>query len=237
MSTAICYSGQARSFAKCVDNHRFMLTRHFPDAHIFVSVVDDDEAGDMELLRQFVPGDRLVIEREDQPFIDEPENLEQLLKAAPNPIAAHTTLQAVLRQFWQLGRVGRMLAGRKWDTVIRVRPDLYFHRVPPAWPKPNPFDCYSPWWAKSGGVNDRFAVMGQHAGRAYFGALAWAQQSGWHNGCPVHPETMLAEALRAGQVNSHPTLMTTFSFLRKTGEFVLPDPSLEDIADLQALQL
>lgn len=234
MKTAILISGHSRSFASTVANQRFMLYERLHDPHFFVSVVDDEDAPALDLLaKQY---EHVKIERVAQPEVSEPANLDQIIGASPHKIAEYTGLQGVLRQYWHLVRVAEFAGGPQvlgtFDRIIRLRPDTFFHSAPPKWPEPAIDEVISPWWARAGGVNDRFAVMGSDGACAYFYTLIWARNVGWPKGNPVHPESMLEASLRLQGVRINPTLATTFSLLRKSGEMILPQCSTEDLADL-----
>ena len=237
MKTAILISGQARTFNRCYANQNLMLYRSLPDPHFFVSVANDEDADSVQLLFKDWPGDRIHAERLDQPeHIDEPANIEELIEASPCPIAQHTTVQAILKQFWHLQRVWQFAMENanvhSFDCVVRIRPDIKFHSAPAFWPMPKEGRCLTPWWSRAGGTNDRFAILGRGAANAYFTTLGWAQQYGWKHGYPIHPESMLYFGLRARSIILCPMLPTTFSTIRKDGSHILPDPTLADIADL-----
>lgn len=238
MKTAILISGQARSFAKVYLNQNHMCWSRLPEPHFFVSVADDEDADAVkECLLKLYPSERVKFEKVVQPEQAVPKNLDDLLAAGPNDIAAHSTVQGILKQFWHLVRVAEFAGGvfgigREFDLVVRCRPDIKFHSFPDAIDLPPGAAVALPWWSRSGGVNDRFAIMRPAAVVGYFYALIWAKTQGWAAGAPIHPESMLAASLRSNGVTAHCTLPTAFSIVRKNGELILPDPSFADIADL-----
>lgn len=213
MSTAVIYTGQARSFAKTFWNHNWHLLSKLDDPHIYVSVADDADAPAMDQLRDL--GYPVVIERITQPDIIEPAEKPGMLGIYPPSSPA----QAILRQFWHLTGGWEMMreSKRRHDVVVRVRPDLVFGRLEiPSLVEP--LDCYTPWWARWGGVNDRFAIMGHRAADTYFTAYDSLPKY-LSQGCPLHPETLLAARLQAGGVDSR-TLNAEFVTLRTDGTVV-----------------
>jgi hypothetical protein len=237
LKTAVLISGHVRSYAKVFENQGHMLYDRLGDVVFFASVVDDGDCQAIELLRGKYGPERVRIERIFQPeHIADPANLEHILLASPHEIAKTSTVQGVLKQFWHLVRVAEFAGGcpnlGRFDRIVRLRPDLKFHSAPDNWPEPNRNEVICPWWARAGGINDRFAIMGPSAACAYFYTLIWARNRGWPQGNPIHPESMLAASLRAAGVTINPTLMSTFSCVRNSGEYILPDTSIEDLADL-----
>jgi hypothetical protein len=117
--------------------------------------------------------------------------------------------------------------GKRFDTIIRMRPDLYFHRfIAP--PKPEEEECYAPWWGKFGGINDRVAVMGRKAASWYFNVFTELNAL-LNEGCPFHPETMLSRVMERCKVKN--TLMTEFSTIRMDGEVRKPEVVMADILE------
>lgn len=239
MSTAVLISGQARTFRHCYPNQRWQVFRKLEDPWFFVSVADDAQAEDMEILRQDY--EHVFIERVTQPILPEPENAAELVARAPYPIVS--TPQAILRQFWHLKRVyewylvaGRVGIQHTFSAIVRIRPDLLFHSyaTPPQKTLEDDMgckrtcdiwhhECHSPWWSRWGGINDRFAIMGGKAALHYFNAYT-AIPLLWAKGCPLHPESMLKAALELGNITSHDTLKALFSTVRLDGKLIKPDP-------------
>ncbi len=260
MKTAILISGQMRTFASCYPNIRWMVLRHYPHAEFFVSCEDDAQASTAELLLEHYPADRVNIERVKQPFVPEPQHVELLRNRGPSRGAA--TTQAILRQLWHLNRVWDFFheceTKRRWaekqallvdrfQRIIRLRPDLFFHRFdPPAFPpcvitgndisrhydEPALRTCFTPWWSRWGGVNDRVAVMGPAAAAHYFRTFTVKEEL-FDSGAPLHPESLLLGSLELGRVNIRPTLSAVFTAIRADGNHVRPDYGLHDLADLQ----
>lgn len=214
-----------------------MVYDRLPEPHFFCSVAKDGDADQLQVLKKHYPEDRIHIEEIEQPEVELPENLESLLAMSPNEIAAHSTPAGVLKQFWHLVRVSEFAGGLsalgKFDLVVRMRPDLKFHSFPEVIDFPPGPTVLLPWWSRSGGVNDRFAIMRPEAVKPYFHALLWARMIGWPElKSPIHPESMLAASLYHNSAFAINRLATMFSIMRKDGTLVLPDPSYADMADL-----
>ncbi len=226
MSTAVLISGQMRTFAKCYPTQRWQIFRHYePDIHFFVSCVDDEQAKSAELLREHY--ENVHIERYQDP--DLPEIHMQF--GAHAPYANATSHKKLMLQHWGNQKVWDFFMsqpGKDWKCVIRIRPDLWIHRFE----KPRPVgesEAFCPWWGKFGGVNDRLAVLGfKQAAWSYFNVYSYIQ-SMLNEGCPFHPETLVAERLRGSYI--HP-LMTSFSTMRMDGSQRWPEIIMDDIAEL-----
>lgn len=226
MKTLVIYSGQARTFKQTVNSHYFRLLRHLDNPTVVVSVADDEQAGDMKILEKLV--DNVHFEFVTQPTVKEPEVMPGMLGMYP----PSTDAQGILRQLWSLNRAWEFATSKvnvsKYDAVIRIRPDLVLDRVViPTLVSPR--NCYTPWWACWGGVNDRFAVMAPQAAEAYF--TTWKNLDHLiSNGCPLHPETLIYESLRMGPVFIHRTLEAEFVTLRLDGSVVPMSVTATDLA-------
>jgi hypothetical protein len=120
----------------------------------------------------------------------------------------------------------------EFDTIIRMRPDLYFHRfIPP--PTPTRNECYTPWWGKFGGINDRVAIMDERAASRYFNEYGMVPEL-LKIGCPFHPETMLGQTMKDVTVRN--TLMTEFSTIRLNGEQRKPEVVFADVLEFLQCQ-
>ena len=230
MRTAVIYSGQARTFARVYRNQYFHVLRKLPNPEFFICVADDFQAKDMFDLREFFPEDRIHLEYVKQPTLPEPPDDPPFHNIYPRDKAP---IQDVLRQLWALDRAydffcaaqlnDPLLAPVKWDLVVRIRPDLAFGRFE----FPSDFwsvagmtsRCWTPYWARWGGVNDRLAVMGPQAALSYFRTF--------HNlpelrklGCPLHPEQLIHASMREAGVQLKHTLPTEFITVRLDGSFV-----------------
>jgi hypothetical protein len=238
MKTAILYSGHARTFAQCAANHKWMLWRHFPDAHIFASLVDDDDAQRFRAvcLHYGVPEERLHVELVKQPdHIPLPEGCppeDSYTRGRPfmhEPYAISVPPQAVLKQLWHLQRAWLFADtfNEEFDCYVRVRPDLWFHSF-----AMKPAIIYGalafvPWWGRFGGVNDRFAVLGPLAARRYFATFHYVGKM-IEQGCPLHPESLVAESLAGCHVRK---LAVEFSTIRKGEPARAPEVLACDIAE------
>lgn len=167
--------------------------------------------------------------------------------AAHAPYAISVPVEAVLGQLWRLQRCwdffvaglgeagpGSATPATGYDLIIRCRPDLWMESFAA---HASLFElrrargeriALTPWWGRFGGVNDRFALLGREAARAYFQT--------WSNlpallaaGCPLHPESLIKASLEAGGCEIDDTLDISFSTLRANGERRFPEISAQDI--------
>ncbi len=229
MKAAILISGQARTFGRkfadakggafrVFESQYWQVYRHYPDAHFFVSIAQDEDAASMELLR--TKFSNVSIEYVVQPTISEPEGAASDLQAA-TPWRISAPVQNILRAYWANERVWDFAQHCEgFDLVIRMRPDLFFQRFdPPAMPAMG--ECLVPWWGRYGGVNDRFAIMHQFAAENYFTVYSLREKL-WTMGCPLHPETMQAAAMELRGTKISHTLSAEFCTVRKDGTLVQP---------------
>jgi hypothetical protein len=121
-----------------------------------------------------------------------------------------------------------------YDVVIRCRPDLWFHSYQHlktlAMGHRYTESAWIPWWGRFGGINDRFAVMGTAAAGHYFRTYHKIPHL-IANGCPLHPESLLAGSLGDCFIEE---LFAEFSTLRTNGEMRGPEISTIDLARLRA---
>lgn len=221
---AIIISGQARTFSRCLASQHWAVYRKLEKPHFYVSVADDADAESMELLRKQYPNAPVFIEKVKQPQLPEPS----AVLAAHAPYAISSPVQAILRQLWHLSRAWRFAQDNgagECDVFIRARPDLHFHSFGGL----GAFDLYhhsnaslmaiTPWWSTYGGVNDRFAVLGKEAAKAYF--TAWDKLPEMlADGCPLHPESIVCAAMQRAGISISPTLAAEFAALRPDGKLV-----------------
>ncbi len=222
--TAILISGQARTFSRCLASQHWAVFRKLEQPHFYVSVADDSDAPSMELLRKQYPNAPIFIEKVNQPQLSEPP----ASLAAHAPYAISSTVQAILRQLWHLSRVWRFAQDNgagECDVFIRSRPDLHFHSFGGLGtfdlkhPSDGSFMAVTPWWGSYSGVNDRFAVLGREAAKAYF--TSWDKLPEMLNdGCPLHPESIICAAMQRAGVSISPTLSAEFAALRPDGKLV-----------------
>ena len=230
--TAILISGQTRTFKKCYPTQLWHLYRNLNEPHFFVSVADDEQAADVEILRQDF--EHVFIERVAKPLIPElPQYREATAHAPYNLIVP---IQSVLRQLWHMERVWDFLRESaklpEFAAFFRIRPDSFFHyyqiqpdlRMAPA--------VYVPFWGSYGGLNDRFAmIFGRRQAELYFTTYQRLLDL-VEAGCPFHPESLLAASLELASVPIHRTLPMEFSTVRLDGDarpWVSPDVRPGDI--------
>ena len=221
MTTAIIYSGQARSFAQLLENHAWHLLRKLPNPEIYVSVEDDEDSRAMERLRELPYP--VHIEYHKQPEMDwsppvEPRHLAGYDRSVP--------VIGVFRQFWAMRQAWDFYQAKEFvhTFVVRVRPDTKFLHMDLTLPQRG--QVCVPWYDSWGGINDRFALMSGDVAPSYFAALDALRASSW-DGSPFHPEKALAEAVRDFQVVREPYDFVT---LRKNGDVVPIGANLCDLA-------
>lgn len=214
MKTVVLISGQMRSFAVCLPTLHWHLFRKLGEVHFFVSCADDAQAADAHLLEAYYPN--VHVERVAQPTIPEPP--ARLANHAPYAISV--PVQSIMRQLWHLNRVWQFFMEKSelmvdgmgvpvgFDVVVRCRPDLFMQRLHlPDLPAPD--QAMTPWWGRYGGINDRLAIMGPMAAKAYFTAFERLDDL-LKAGCPLHPESIQLAALEAAGCRNSSTLRADF---------------------------
>ena len=230
MSTAVIITGHARTFATCIHTLKWHVLRHYPDCTFYVSTVRDADSEGMEAtLRELFPTSPVWVDMVDT----QPELAEPFEPVRFEPYARSVPVQAVLRQLWQNERGWSMLQDHREDespTVIRVRPDLFFHSFEPPHPQVTfPTDAATPWWGRFGGVNDRFAILGRKAAQCYFTAYSYIPIA-MKQGCPLHPESLVLAAMDLRGCAVTAKLQTEFTTLRKDGTSRPPEIAAWDLA-------
>ena len=216
MRTALIYSGQARSVSQTYENHAWHL-RNFPDRSVFCSVAADAQVDDMFLLRDDAfKGCPFHMEKVVQPEVEEWPEKTLFHSGYPRS----TTQQAVLKQIWAWNRAWEFFCEKAspedFDVVVRVRPDTAFLRLEYSIGMPGSILtdlCLTPRWAKWGGQQDRFAILGKKAAKAYFTTWQKLPELKAH-GCPCHPEQLLDASLRMDGITPSPTLRAEFLTVR-----------------------
>lgn len=228
MSVAIIISGHMRTFAACLPTLKWQVLRHYGKPEFFVSTVRDERTETWRELERHFPGCEIHVSvEESQPDIELPEPWKGKGWA---PYAISVPQQAVLKQLWQLSRAWklyRVTRSCEHATVIRTRPDIWFSGFLPRVPASN--HALTPWWGRFGGVNDRFAVMGQDAARAYFAAFDSMHEMA-AEGAPLHPETLVRYSMERSGIVVHDDLKVEFSTIRENGECRAPEIGLIDLA-------
>lgn len=199
MKAAILISGQCRTLDVCLPNLKAQIFRHFPEADLWVSVASGADAVQADLFTTLGMNVRLL-EVVEQPVLDERDYRQRSeggLYSIGEGSTDTTIVQRILRQAWHLHRVYAHAAasGEDYDAYIRLRPDQWFVFGAAGFPIITPETAAIPWWGGFGGVNDRFAMLGTAAAKAY----CW-----WPNldallagGCRFHPETLTKVALES----------------------------------------
>ncbi len=225
---AVIITGELRTLDKCLPNLDWNVFRHYKGAKFFVSTVNDKNASKVQLLK-----DRYDVV--DVEVVDKQPDFPDEKKWTPGefythePYAISVSPEAILRQLWQLEQGWNLFEKAKLDcdTIIRCRPDLWFHNFRPIW-NPFSYDAHVPGFGTFGGVNDRFAVLGKGAAMRYF--TTFSQRINlWDAGCPFHPESMVKASLEMGKCfcNEHNSWL--FSTLRENGQMRSPELTQIDI--------
>ena len=257
MSTAILYSGQLRTFAQWYPTQRWHVLRHFADPHFFFTIQAQPDA--LQILAPLIAdygADHVHVQQLTDPDLT-PDLTPQLSAAYHQaPYANAAPAHQLLLQHWYQAQVWENFCGHRktlsleFDTIIRLRPDLFFHSFEdPTAQKvtrtdreghPNGIvifqggirddEVLTPWWGRFGGLNDRFAIMGPAAARAYFDVYGKIPELLGSYRAPFHPETLLAARLEIAQVHVTQTLRAEFSTLRMNGQARPPEISPIDLA-------
>lgn len=262
MKTAILYCGQARTISQTYQNQAWHL-RHFPNPDIFVSVCDDPQADDMFLLKEAMPHAGWFMEKVVQPPVEVPVEKTLFHSGYPRSTSPEGVLKQLWawNRAWEF--FCSVAKPEDYDVFVRIRPDTAFLRleVPRltalttfrqepsegvvdgcgiSWAhvveRVEPDLSLHPRWAKWGGVNDRFAILGRIAARAYFTTWQkWPQLRAL--GAPCHPEQLLDASLRMDGIIPNSTLRAEFLTVRMpspehpNGGYYPCDPSLIDLMD------
>lgn len=236
MSTAVIYTGQARSFRDCYKTQYWALLRHLDNPIIYACVEDDEQAGHLELLREWF--ERVYIHR-----IRTPHDLPcpPDFTAAHTPYPLSTPVDRQTRVFYGVNEAYKFFqkaeaeCGYFSDTIIKLRPDLYFRsmKLPVLGIGFN--DVVSPWWGRYGGINDRMAFMGRGAAKHFFGVYE-KMDALLAAGCPMHGESLTAASCEEGGVKVRHELHAWTAFKRMPGHhqqgnwgFVEPDHNANEV--------
>lgn len=223
MSTAVLISGQARTYGHCFANQLWNVYRKLDDPYFFVSVANDENAAAMDQIRNKFGNQRFFIEHREQP--DFPENAAYELAQRHSGWKPSVSTNSILRQAWHLARVWDFFKQAPFDKgkqplfthFLRIRPDLHFHNCElPQFPIPGA--VYTPFWGSWGGIPDRFAfITGEATAQQYFNYYHKIGEF-LAEGCPFHPETMLAYALERAGVGVLQTINCEFTTIRTKEE-------------------
>lgn len=229
----VIYTGHMRTFKDCVHSQRWHVLRHF-DCTFYVSTVRDEQAESYKLLHELFPECPVHVETvNEQPTVPEPVEPVRF-----EPYARSVSVQAVLRQLWQLERGWHLRQNALGDapTVIRIRPDIFFHSCKQFLPfyQGSYYDalCLTPYWGRFGGCNDRFAIMGKDAAPHYFQTFSRIPML-MEAGCPLHPESLVKASVEFGGGMMQTDMLTEFTTMRLDGDHRAPEVSVFDLAALR----
>jgi len=244
---AVLLCGQMRTFHFCFASIKWQILRHLGSCDFFVSTTQDEQTASLDLLKRAFPNHKICIDIVEQ----QPDVYEELVQRGviPNkeyrPGIFHTHEPHVnsvhprgwLRQYWQLSRAYKLFRQNSkpgdYDFVIRLRPDLHFQSFEmPDLEAPDASNTvFTPWWGRWGGVNDRFAVMGDKAAHAYFQCFDVIPELR-ALGAPVHPECLMKASIEYHEATLVPELCTEFATIRLNGQVRQPEINTIDLAHL-----
>jgi hypothetical protein len=247
MKTAVFLSGQLRTFAQCWPTQRWHILRHFQDPHFFICVQHQADAHQIlaPLVAEYGAARVHTAFRTDPDLHDviTPE-LSRAYHIAPyaNAAPAHQ----LLLQHWYNQEVWKLFSecqspaeSARFNVFIRLRPDLFFHSFDcpeviegindPFWDPEFTDLCFTPWWGRFGGINDRFALMGAAAARYYLTTYEAIPEL-LSAGCPFHPESLVKANLERGNIDLRETLRTEFTTFRLDGKHRPPEIAPWDLA-------
>ncbi len=235
MSTAILYSGQLRTFARCYPSQRWHVLRHLADPHFFFTIQAQPDA--LAILAPLIADygeSRVHVQQLIDP--DLTADLTPALAAAYHqaPYANAAPAHQLLLQHWYQAQIWKFFQSHQspdFSSIIRLRPDLFFHsfeaeRITTIWKD----EVLTPWWGRFGGLNDRFAIMGADAAQVYFDIYPKIPELLHSYGCPFHPESLLAARLEISHMHVSTKLRAEFSTLRLNGTQRQPEISMIDLA-------
>lgn len=239
MSTAILYSGQARTIAQCLPSQHWHVYRHFSDPHFFIVWQNEPNAvAGVKLLE-----DKYGKERVHAKLITDPKTSDlpmiPLPKGAHAPWANLVAHSQLMMQHWYQNEVWKFYLEAKGElnptAIIRMRGDNFFHYCNlPKEPLGRFGKCHSPYWGRFGGINDRFAIMDDTAAKLYFTVYEMIPAL-LEEGCPFHPESLSKAAiLKNGPLTSNDRLDTLITTKRLVGQDRPPEIMAHDIAHFAA---
>jgi len=236
MKTAVIISGQMRTFAQCYPNQKYTVFRKLENPHFFVSCEDNEQAKSAELLK--ADFEHVHIEYVKPPELECPPmgyTFHAPYAITPTKTPGVSPLLGIMRQLWHLSRAWKFVNETLNTTTLadewifmRMRPDLHFHRFG----LPDvvfPRRAFTPWWGTYGGVNDRCAMLGAEAAKAYFETYDNLPTL-LEKGCSFHPESLVAASLEHYAMDVFPELDAEFGFKRMNGEFEPMQVSAGEIA-------
>lgn len=175
-------------------------------------------------------------------YLNDPTDLPEIPIEAGSfaPYANATSHAKLMLQHWGNRKAWDFFCSKadpnSFNLIVRIRPDLWIHRFrEPYGPyyELDPKAAILPWWGKFGGVNDRLALLGPEAAKAYFNVYDAIPEL-LSKGCPFHPETLVMEALKAEGCAVYSSLMTEFSTMRMDGSQRWAEITMSDMAEFIA---
>lgn len=232
-ATAVLISGHMRSFRKCYDSQYWHVYRKLLNPHFFVSVEEDADYSSVELLKKFY-GENCHVETVTQPEIPVLPEYERNSLFAPYGISV--PIPNILKMFWSRNRAWEFFLNSAqpdydYTAFVHIRPDLFIHHMSrPFYLRPG--TVYTPWHDSYGGLNDRVAIItGLPAATAYFTLFQRLERT-VKNGCPFHPESLLAGSLELDRVHVSQTLPCEHTTIRRDGDPRMDAPPVYYASDI-----
>ena len=213
MKIAVLLSGQMRSAAFCLDSLRRHVLDRLGPHDLFAHVADD---ADTHLAERLSPR---VLVAANPPALDE-ENL--IHRSGHDFGGAPGDVARLLAQFWRLQESNALktaaeaTAGARYDWVLRVRPDSFYHTDIEDLATLDPTAVYVPTFGNYHGYNDRFAFGGSAAMDVYHHKLGTPLHAHLGAGGVLHPESILRGVLDRAGIPVHRTQII-FDTLRPDG--------------------
>lgn len=160
----------------------------------------------------------------DQESLDRRLNFSEIERFGDSWEDNFNSLRNLVRQLYSLNEVTRLLteSGERFDLVVYSRPDLRFTaRVEMTLVRPRTL-C-TPWFARGGGLNDRFALGDfetmAHYGRRYSLMRQYCEETGR----PLHAERFLFWCARKHRLRNRYLMNVAFHRVRADGRVARPD--------------
>ena len=201
--TAVCFSGQMRSIALCMESIQNNLLAHTPDYDIFIHTTLD---ADTEKALWLNPK-RILAEKDIDIYED-----ERWVKHRDTP-----TIRQCLLQMWSMKQAFLLIDGT-YGAIVRMRPDLQV-LDPMDDMEFDPNSICMPKRDNYYGYNDRFAFGPTHLMQPYMTRIdAFGEFAQDH---PVHTEIFLKWFLDSRGITVS-RMNAKFLTIRKNGSFLPP---------------
>jgi hypothetical protein len=170
-----------------------------------------------------------AVSHTDQSWLDGNLDFEQIQKYGDAWEDNFSSLKNLIRQLYSLNRVTELLlqTGQHFDLVIYSRTDLRFQSKV-AIPMVRPRTLYTPWFAKGGGLNDRFALGDLETMAIYGRRYSLMCQYCEEVGKPLHAERFLYWHGRRHRLRNVDLMTIEFCRIRADGRVAPSDLRVQD---------